>query len=221
MTNELGVWTAHDCALILIDYLKEMFEVIRSETGADLAVLYVRLLAKTVKAFDMPIVLSTVGIGYGLNGPTLPAIQSELDDIDPIDRTSMNPFEDKAFHDAVRATRRGRLIMGGLQTEICLTFAVVKALKCDYKTMFVIDAVGGRSQAAHHTAIERLSHAGAIPTTALAVVTELFSDRATPLAGPAHDVISWYFTEVPKLTDEVGVAEAEAEKLAAAAHGVD
>ena len=57
------------------------------------------------------------------------------------------------------------------------------------------------------------SDAGAVPNTALAVVTELFRDWASPLAGPAQEVIYWYFTEVPKLTDEVGVAEAE--KLAA------
>lgn len=76
------------------------------------------------------------------------------------------------------------------------------------------DTVGGRSQTAHRTAIERLAHAGAVPTTALAVVTELFRDWATPLAGPAREVINCYFNEVPKLTDEVGVAEAE--KLAAA-----
>src|SRR6266511_1760938 len=30
MTKDLGVWTADDCALVLIDYQKEMFEVIRS-----------------------------------------------------------------------------------------------------------------------------------------------------------------------------------------------
>jgi NAD(P)H-dependent FMN reductase len=105
-----------------------------------------------------------------------------------------------------------------LHTEICLTFAAVQALKDGYEVMFVADAVGGRSQAAQHTGIESLSHAGAVPTTALAVATELFRDWATPLAGPARDVIYRYFTEVPKLTDEVGVAEAE--KLAAAAHGV-
>jgi hypothetical protein len=56
----------------------------------------------------------------------------------------------------------------------------------------------------------RLPHADAVPTTALAVVTELF-------AAQARDVIYWYFNEVPKLTDEVGVAEAE--KLAASAQG--
>jgi hypothetical protein len=75
--------------------------------------------------------------------------------------------------------------------------------------MFVTDAVGGRSQIAHRTAIERLSHAGAVPTTALAVVTELFRDWSTPLAAPALEVIYWYFDEVPMITEHVGVAEAE------------
>jgi nicotinamidase-related amidase len=215
MNSELGVWTADDCALVLIDYQKEMFEVIRSETSDDLVELHVRLLAKTAKAFEMPIVLSTVGVGYGFNGPTLPSILSELDGIEPIDRTSMNAFEDQAFREAVEATGRKRLIIGGLHTEICLTFATVQALKDGYEVLYVTDAVGGRSQIAHRTGIERLAHAGAVPTTALAVTTELFRDWAGPLAQPALDTIYWYFTAVPELTDEVGVAEAE--KLAASA----
>jgi nicotinamidase-related amidase len=217
MTKELGVWRSDDCALVLIDYQNEMFEVIRSETSADLVELHVRLLAKTAKAFDMPIVLSTVGVGYGFNGPTLPSVLSELDGIEPIDRTSMNAFEDQAFREAVEATGRKRLIIAGLHTEICLTFATVSALKDGYEVLYVTDAVGGRSQAAHRTAIQRLAHAGAVPTTALAVVTELFRDWAGPFYEPALDTIYWYFTEVPKLTDQVGVAEAE--KQAAAARG--
>jgi hypothetical protein len=42
MNKELGVWTYEECALVLIDYQKEMFEVIRSETDADLVELNVR-----------------------------------------------------------------------------------------------------------------------------------------------------------------------------------
>ena len=85
MNRDLGVWTSDDCALVLIDYQTEMFEVIRSETSADLVDLNVRLLAKAAKGFEMPIVLSTVGVELGFNGPTLPSIASELDGIEPID----------------------------------------------------------------------------------------------------------------------------------------
>jgi nicotinamidase-related amidase len=218
MSNRQGVWTYQDCALVLIDYQKEMFETIRSETSPDLVEFNVRLLARTAKAFDMPIVLSTVGVAYGINSPTRPAILAELPGVPVIDRTSMNAFEDQAFRAAVEKTRRKRLIFGGLHTEICLTLAMVQALKDGYDGMFVVDAVGGRSQTAHRTAIERLAHAGAVPNTALAVVTELFRDWASPLADKARDVIYWYFAEVTKLKADIGVSEVEKQAARAMEH---
>jgi hypothetical protein len=47
MNRDLGVWTYQDCALVLIDYQKEIFATIRSETSADLVELNVRLQART------------------------------------------------------------------------------------------------------------------------------------------------------------------------------
>jgi nicotinamidase-related amidase len=205
MTRDLGVWKHEDCALVLIDYQPEILATIRSETHADLAELHVRLLARTAKAFDMPIVLSTVGVKFHINGPTAPAIAAELPGLEPIDRTSMNAFEDHAFREALEKTAKKRLIFAGLHTEICLTFAVTQALKHGYEVMFVTDAVGGRSQIAHRTAIERMTLAGAVPSTSLAVLCELFRDWTSPLADKARDVIGWYFAEVPKVTTEVGV----------------
>lgn len=205
MNRHLGVWTYEDCAMVLIDYQKEMFETIRSETKADLVELNVRLLARTAKAFNMPIVLSTVGVEFRINGPTRPSIAGELPGLKAIDRSSMNAFEDGPFREAVTKTGRKRLIIGGLHTEICLTFAVLHALRDSYDCMFVTDAVGGRSQTAHRTAIDRLAHAGAVPNSALAVVTELFRDWKSPLADKAREVIYWYFAEVPKVATDVGV----------------
>ena len=215
MPSELGVWTADDCALVLIDYQTEMVEVIRSETNSDLVELHARLLAKTAKAFDVPIVLSTVGVGYGFNGPTVSSLLSELDGVEPIDRTSMNAFEDEAFRAAVDGNRtqaadhrrspHGDLprLRDGRGTEGRLRGHVR-----DRRRRW---AFPGRAP----DRIERLSHAGAVPTTALAVTTELFRDWAGPLYEQALDVIYWYFREVPEHTDQVGVADAE--KRAAAA----
>jgi nicotinamidase-related amidase len=219
MNSDLGVWTYENSALVLIDYQNEMFETIRSETNAELADLNVRLLARAARAFNVPVVLSTVGVNYHINGPTHASILSELPGVEPLDRTSMNAFEDRPFSDAVKKTGRKRLIVGGLHTEICLTFAVVQALQDGYEVMFVADAVGGRSQAAHRTAIERMAHAGAVPNTALAVVTELFRDWVSPLAGTAREVIYWYFGEVQKLNAGVGVSEAEKKAARATEHG--
>jgi hypothetical protein len=56
---------------------------------------------------------------------------------------------------------------------------------------------------AHRTAIERLSHAGAVPNTALALVTELFRDWKSPVADKGREIIKWYFAEAQKLGSAV------------------
>jgi hypothetical protein len=63
-----------------------------------------------------------------------------------------------------------------------------------------VDAVGGLSQLAHRTAIERLAHAGAVPSTSLALVTELFRDWKAPGADKAREIIKAYFADVQKVT---------------------
>jgi len=219
MNRDLGVWTNEDSALVLIDYQPEQFESIRSDTPQDLIELNTRWLARAAKAFDVPVVLSTVGVASGRLSPTQPAIAAELEGIEPIDRSSMNSFEDQAFREAVAATGRKRLIFGALQTEVCLTFAVIEALKAGYAAQFVADAVGGRSEVAHLTGIERMSLAGAVPNTTLAVVMEWFRDWTGPLAEPAREVTAWYLGEVPKVTNTVGVSEGEAAIAQAALAG--
>jgi len=198
MNQGKGVWRYEDAALVLIDYQKEMFDQIRSETPAELVDLNTRLLIKAAKAFGMPVILSTVGVQMGVNGPTRDSLLAELPGVEPIDRSSMNAWEDAAFLQAVKRTGRKRLIFGALYTEICLAFPVVEAMKDGYEVTYVVDAVGGMSQLAHRTAIERLAHAGAVPNTALALVTELFRDWKSPVAGKAREIIKWYLAEAPK-----------------------
>lgn len=200
MKQPQGVWKHEDSALVLIDYQKEMFEGIRSETSAGLIDLNVRLLIKAARAFGMPVVLSTVGVEMGVNHPTRQSILDELPGVQVIDRSSMNAWEDEPFRAAVKATGRKRLIFGALYTEICLAFPVLEAMKDGFDATFVVDAVGGLSQLAHRTAVERLTAAGAVPNTALALVTELFRDWNAPVAGKAREIIKVYLAEVQGLT---------------------
>jgi nicotinamidase-related amidase len=200
MSKSQAVWKHEDAALILIDYQKEMFDTVRSETPAELIDLNVRFLIKAAKAFGVPIVLSTVGVEMGVNHPTRQSILDELPGIKIIDRSSMNAWEDQPFREAVEKTGRKRLIFGALYTEICLAYPVVDALADGYDVMYVVDAVGGLSQLAHRTAVERLAHAGAVPNTALALVTELFRDWKSPVADKARAIIKPYLADVQKLT---------------------
>jgi nicotinamidase-related amidase len=219
MNRDLGLWKAEDCALVLIDYQPEQMEAIRSETPVDLIQLQTRFLIRSAKAFDVPIVVSTVGVESGRLSPTPSAILAELDGIEPFDRSSMAAFESEQFRDAVAATGRKRLIMGGLHTEVCLALGVIDALKAGYEVQFVVDAIGGRSEIAHRTGIERMSFAGAVPNTALAVMSEWFRDWAGPLGDAARETFIWWLARVPDVTDKVGVTKGEAAVAKAAPAG--
>jgi nicotinamidase-related amidase len=199
MPEARGVWTSEEVALVLIDYQKEMFDNVKSETRPEEIELNVRFLIRAARAFNIPVILSTVGVQMGVNGSTRPAIQNELPGIQVIDRSSMDAWEDEAFRAAVEKTGKKRLIFGALYTEICLAFPVVDAMRDGYEAMFVVDAVGGMSQLAHRTAIERLTAAGAVPNMSLALVTELFRDWKSPIADKAREVIKWYLPEAQKL----------------------
>jgi isochorismate hydrolase len=154
----------------------------------------------------MPVILSTVGVEMGVNGPTRDSILAELPGVAVIDRSSMNAWEDEAFRAAVKETGRKRLIFGALWTEICLAFPVVEALKDGYDVTFVVDAVGGMSQLAHTTAIQRLVAAGAVPHTALALVAELFRDWKAPVAESARGILKPYLGDLQNLTAELAKA---------------
>jgi nicotinamidase-related amidase len=133
MPEVKGVWHAQDVALILIDYQKEMFENVKSETGPDEIELNVRFLIRVAKAFNIPVILSTVGVQIGVNGPTRPAIQNELPGLDAIDRTSMDAWEDTAFRTAVNKTGKERLIFCALYT--CLAFPIIDAMRDGYEAL--------------------------------------------------------------------------------------
>jgi len=194
-----GVWNHDEVALLLIDYQQDMFDNIRSETGPELVDLNTRFLIRVARALAIPVVLSTVGVEMGVNRPTRDSIAAELPEAVVIDRSTMNAWEDAAFRNAVAATHRRRLIFGALYTEICLAFPVVDALKEGFEVMFVADAVGGMSQVAHATAIDRLVQAGAIPNTAVALGTELFRDWKTQQAEKVRPIIVWYLEQLAKV----------------------
>jgi DNA-binding phage protein len=67
--------------------------------------------------------------------------------------------------------------------------------------MYIADAVGGMSQVAHATALERMAHAGAVPNTTLAWATELFRDWKSAQATKARPVIAWYLEEIQRLAN--------------------
>ena len=163
-------------ALILIDFQPQMtFGV----ANIDRQTLFnnVMLLAKAAKIFNVPTVLTTVET-KSFSGNFWPQVLDIFPDQEPVERSSMNSWEDAKFVEAVAATGRKKLIMAALWTEVCLTFPALEALRAGYEVYAVEDASGGTSVAAHNAAMRRIEQAGAVPVTALQVLLEYQRDWA-------------------------------------------
>jgi nicotinamidase-related amidase len=169
--------TPQNAALALIDYQPPQFSAVNS-MDPDLLLENIVSTVKTAKAFDMPIVHSTINVSSGRSQSTVPELATLLDDYPPIDRTSTNAWEDAEFLAAVRATGRRKLLLCALWTEICMAFPALDALREGYDVYPVVDAIGGTSEEAHRAGLERVLQAGAQPVTWVALAVELQRDWA-------------------------------------------
>lgn len=155
-----------------------------------------RYLTKAAVAFDIPIILTTVGVQMGVNQPTIESLRNEIPNVSEIDRSTMDSWADPVFLKAVKDTGRKRLVMCGIVTEVCLAYPVVAALKDGYEVSFVADAVGGVTRESHDIAVLRMIQAGAVPNTTMAMITEWFRDWAGELAPAAREVIVPFLKEI-------------------------
>ena len=104
-------------------------------------------LAKTATVFGLPVVASTSATKV-YSGPLMPAIKAALPGIEPIDRRSMNVWEDDKARAAILATGRSRLIVSGLLTEACVSFAVRRRCRRASRSMLSgMPAAGSRRRA--------------------------------------------------------------------------
>jgi nicotinamidase-related amidase len=167
--------TPQNSALIVIDYQPIQVTSIASMDRRALVTNIVSV-AKAAKLYKLPIVLSTVNVKSGRNAPTIHQLQKVLPDVEALDRTTINAWEDEEFVQAVKATGRKKLIMTALWTEACLTFPALDAMREGYEVYPVVDAVGGTSLEAHRAALERTALAGAKPISWVQLLCELQRD---------------------------------------------
>ncbi len=196
--------TPDNCMLLLIDYQPQMIFGVKNIDGQTLVNNAVGL-ARAAKIFNVPTVLTTVA-EKTFSGPMFSQLKDVFPNVTPIDRTTMNSWEDDRVVAAVKKTGRKKLIFGGLWTEVCIVGPAIDALQEGYEVYVVADACGGTSVVAHDMAMLRMIQAGAVPVTWLQVLLELQRDWArTKTYGAVMEIVK----EVAG-TYGVGVQYAEA-----------
>ena len=164
--------TSENAALLLIDYQPGLVDGTKS-IGREALINNVVALAKAAKMFDVPIVLSTIGVTAGYQEDTIEELRAVLPGVEPIDRSAVNAWEEEAFRAAVEATGRRKLLIAALWTEVCLVFPALDILNDGYDVYAVSDASGGTSVDAHERGMQRIVQAGSVPVTWEAIMAEL------------------------------------------------
>src|SRR5689334_11386863 len=167
--------TPQNAAFLLIDYQPQQLTAVRS-MDRDLLVKNAVSTVRLIKTFGVPVVHSTVNVATGREQPTLPELADLLSGDKPLDRTTINSWEDVEFVQAVHATGRRKLIFCALWTEMCMAFAALDALREGYEVYPVVDAIGGTSLEAHRAGVQRVVQAGGVAIGWVSLACELQRD---------------------------------------------
>jgi nicotinamidase-related amidase len=135
----------------------------------------VKGLTKAASIFQVPVVMTTV-TAETFAGEMYSGVTDVFAGHQPIDRTTLNAWEDFRVKKAVSDTKRKKIILAGLWTEVCVVFPALSAMQDGYEVFFVTDACGGSSKEAHESAVQRLIQKGAVPVTWQSVLLEFQRD---------------------------------------------
>lgn len=168
--------TPNDHTLVLIDHQSQMAFATHS---IDVAMLRnnVALVAKGAAGFGVSTLLTTVA-EKSFSGPLFPEIPEAFPNAKVLDRTTMNCWEDTAVVAAVNASGKGRIVLGGLWTSVCIVGPALSALDQGFEVYVIADACGDVTAEAHERAMQRMIQAGVRPMTSVQYLLELQRDWA-------------------------------------------
>src|SRR5919106_489534 len=174
--SEKGLLTPDNCVVAIIDLQPQMLFGVANFDRQTIINNNVAL-SKAARVFGVPVVLSTVET-KSFSGNMWPQIQAIFPKQEPIERSSMNSWDDKNFVAAIEKSGKKKIVLSGLWTETCVALPTVQAIHDKYEVYVVEDCCGDVSQLAHDNAMKRVVQAGAKPVTALSTMLELQRDWA-------------------------------------------
>lgn len=174
--SEKGLLTPDNCVVAFIDLQGQMLFGVGSHDRQSIINNNV-MLAKAAAVFGVPLVLSTVE-SKAFSGNTWPQLLAAMPGAQPIERSSMNSWDDANFVAAIEKTGKKKILIAGLWTETCVALPTVQAIHDGYEVYVVEDCCGDVSAMSHDNAMRRCIQAGATPVTALSTMLEWQRDWA-------------------------------------------
>lgn len=171
--------TADNSLLVLIDHQVGHLLTIKDIDQEELRHNVVAS-ARAARVLGVPVILtSTVP---DIFGPTLPELTEALPDIDNIERSIINAWEDPKVRQAIKETRRRKVLFSALTTHVCLAFPSISAASEGFDSYALLDGSGTWNETLRVSAIAQMQQAGVTISSGLACFIEMVHDNASPIA---------------------------------------
>jgi nicotinamidase-related amidase len=184
ITNSQRALNTENTALILVDHQVGTIgwagELVTEEK--EQLKMWVKVIARFAKAAGIPVIL-TSSLESEAQGELLPELQKILPEefATRIKREGViNAWDDPAFAEAVRATRKTNLLMGGLTTDVCLVPPALSAKEEGFNVVALMDISAACTKIGAQNSRDLLRAADIELMTVMPMITSILGNYKNP-----------------------------------------
>lgn len=185
MGNRLIKIKREDSIFVGIDYQERIMPAMKNNEELEQTIVK---LIKGCRILGVPVIV-TQQYTRGL-GETIPSVKQALTEslgetvpeatFEPIEKTSFSACGEPAFMEALENSGKKTVIIGGIETHVCVQQTVIDLLEKGYTVFVVNDCVSSRSNNDKKYSQRRMGDSGAIGTTYESVLFELLGGAKDP-----------------------------------------
>ncbi len=181
-------FTPQNTALVLVDHQVGTIGwagELANEDERNQLKMWTRVMARFAKNAGMAVVL-TSSLETEAQGPLLPEFKEILptEYAARVQRTGViNAWDDPKFAQAVRATGKKNILMGGLTTDVCLVPPALSAKAEGFQVVALLDISAACTKIAAQNSRDLLQRAGIDTMTVTPMITSMLGNYKNPAAG--------------------------------------
>lgn len=177
----MSLLNVENCVLVAIDFQEKLVGMLQKD---DAAVKMEKLLT-AAKILNIPTIV-TEQYPKGL-GSTIPTF--DLTDTVVLEKTAFSAMQGEDFREALVQTGKKQVIIGGIETHICVHQTVSELIDAGYEVYVVKDACASRNTYEFKQGIEAMKQNGAKITCLEIVLFELLRTSKHPNFKPVQALI--------------------------------
>ncbi len=168
----MGLLNSDNCLVVAIDFQERLVNMLEKPDSA----IKMAKLMQAAKILNIPAIV-TEQYPQGL-GKTI--VDIDVEGTQVIEKTAFSAMQQEEFRTAVEASGKKQIVIGGIETHICVHQTVSELIDAGYEVYVVKDACASRNKAEFKAGLEAMKGNGAKITCLEIVLFELLRTSKHP-----------------------------------------